>query len=158
MVDLPSWFRDTALAVVKLTCVIVALATLRVLLWLLNILVMQPLLDPLSKLPGPDGKFFQNHFDEVMKCVYRSSMWMAYSSCILVLMSVRTHTSPGFESTVIPLGSMGSERHVNPWPNHIRCRLNYTSMTIAFYPSTSRLSLTSLHLPFMRNLGRHGIS
>lgn len=42
-----------------------ALLLLRGLVWILNLLVLWPLFDPLKKLPGASGKFFQSHIDDV---------------------------------------------------------------------------------------------
>lgn len=43
----------------------VALLLLRGLVWLVNLLVVSPFFDPLNKLPGESGKFFQSHLDDV---------------------------------------------------------------------------------------------
>lgn len=47
----------------------VALLLLRGFLWMLNLLVVWPLFDPLSKLPGASAKFFQSHLDDIAECV-----------------------------------------------------------------------------------------
>lgn len=46
-----------------------ALLVLRGLVWFLNLLVVWPLFDPLNKLPGASGQFFQSHLDDVAECV-----------------------------------------------------------------------------------------
>jgi hypothetical protein len=46
-----------------------ALLLLRGLIWLVNLLVVAPVFDPLNKLPGESGQFFQSHLDDVAEYV-----------------------------------------------------------------------------------------
>ncbi|KXN87545.1 Cytokinin hydroxylase [Leucoagaricus sp. SymC.cos] len=58
--------NDTFSVVSRLICVFAIVALFRALFWLLNLFVPLPLSDPLKELPGPDGKYVQTHFNEVM--------------------------------------------------------------------------------------------
>ncbi|KAF7319861.1 Cytochrome P450 [Mycena kentingensis (nom. inval.)] len=49
----------------KLLAALVSLLLLRGIVWLVNLLVIAPLRDPLRNLPGPDGGAFETHFSSV---------------------------------------------------------------------------------------------
>lgn len=53
----------------KAIAVLISLLLARGVVWLVNLLCIAPLLDPLKNLPGPDASYFQNHFVEVMEYV-----------------------------------------------------------------------------------------
>jgi hypothetical protein len=57
-----------ALSLLK-SCSIVILLILgaRGLVWLVNMMIVAPILDPLKKMQGPDGSLLQNHFREIME-------------------------------------------------------------------------------------------
>lgn len=60
----------TALAaVIKVSLISLLLLLARGILWMVNMLLVAPLFDPLQNLPGPEGAALQNHFSEVMECV-----------------------------------------------------------------------------------------
>ncbi|KAJ7171840.1 cytochrome P450 [Mycena crocata] len=49
----------------KVVGVLAVVATARAAVWLVNLLVIAPRLDPLKNLPGPDASAFDSHFNEV---------------------------------------------------------------------------------------------
>ncbi|KAJ7226048.1 cytochrome P450 [Mycena pura] len=51
--------------VAKAVGVVAAVLLARGIVWLVNLLLVAPWLDPLRNLPGPNGSAFQSHFDEV---------------------------------------------------------------------------------------------
>jgi hypothetical protein len=51
----------------KVAAVSLLLLLARGIVWLLNMLIVLPLYDPLNNMPGPSGSTFQNHFGEVME-------------------------------------------------------------------------------------------
>lgn len=58
------------LAYMAKACAVVLLLLLaRGMVWLLDMLVIAPLSDPLKNMPGPVASPFQNHFRDVMECV-----------------------------------------------------------------------------------------
>lgn len=44
-----------------------ALLLLRAIAWLVNLLVLSPAFDPLKKIPGRTGTFFQSFLDDVLE-------------------------------------------------------------------------------------------
>ncbi|KAJ4485497.1 cytochrome P450 [Lentinula aciculospora] len=56
----------------KLLLLAIVLVVGRGLLWIVNLLVVAPLFDPLRKLPGPPGPFFFSHIQSVVKPSYPS--------------------------------------------------------------------------------------
>lgn len=46
---------------------IAILCVLRAALWILNMLVLAPPFDPLRKLPGPEGSYWEKHFMQLME-------------------------------------------------------------------------------------------
>lgn len=55
-----------SLSLLKACSVVLLILVARGLVWLIHMLVVAPLFDPLKKIQGPDGSPLQNHFREVM--------------------------------------------------------------------------------------------
>jgi hypothetical protein len=58
------------LSLVKACGVVLLILVARGFVWLINMLVVAPMFDPLKKIQGPDGSPLQNHFREVMEYVH----------------------------------------------------------------------------------------
>jgi hypothetical protein len=59
-----------SLTLLKACGVIFLILVARGLVWLIGMVVIAPMFDPLKKIQGPDGSPLQNHFREVMECVH----------------------------------------------------------------------------------------
>lgn len=53
----------------KALVVFLLLLSTKAIVWLVNMLLIAPRLDPLRHMPGPDGSAFQSHFQEIMEYV-----------------------------------------------------------------------------------------
>jgi hypothetical protein len=66
---LPTILLAAFTVAVKVSIISLLLLLARGIFWLVNMLLVAPLFDPLQNLPGPEGAALQNHFKEVMEYV-----------------------------------------------------------------------------------------
>lgn len=57
------------LSLLKACGIVLFISVARGLAWLINMIIMAPILDPLKAMQGPDGSLLQNHFRELMEWV-----------------------------------------------------------------------------------------
>lgn len=59
-----------SLSLLKACSVVLLILVARGLVWLINMMVVAPMFDPLKNIQGPDGSPLQNHLREVMEYVH----------------------------------------------------------------------------------------
>ena len=59
-----------ALSLLKTCSVVLLILVASGFVWLINMMIVAPIFDPLKNMQGPDGSPLQNHFREVMEWVY----------------------------------------------------------------------------------------
>lgn len=92
----------------------VALLLGRGLVWIVNLLVVLPLFDPLRKLPGPTGPFFFSHIQRVVEYVDTLicfGNWAVNYRSITVLISAPHNTKSGKSSMEKLSDIMDPERY-----------------------------------------------
>jgi len=67
MIILPTMSTLAMLSLLKACSIVLLILLARGLIWLINMIIIAPILDPLKKMQGPDGSFLQNHFRELME-------------------------------------------------------------------------------------------
>lgn len=94
----------------KAVGVLFALVVARGVVWLVNLFLIAPRLDPLRNLPGPDASAFQSHFSEVNECVFKNPNPWPYLTHIPVRISLPKYTMIGQAFLERRSGTMDMER------------------------------------------------